>query len=283
MEKLEFIKCFQNADIHRLSEKLDENMPYCGATKAAFIEKLTYMNLQSILSWQKKNGFKIKIKEKSEDEFHIYLHIFSRVLRLKVKLHQGEIIEVAGKKPWKKYSEDLIDEFKFSFAQDELLNFVPDENYLSTLEQCRQAINEVEAEGNNILSKADLSTWVKKYATLYHKDALYYYRGFNKFREIYQYLEYLESISHAFLLATMAIENYEHSVKDENFLTNWVYNFEWIKINYTLDPFLIEDIANENLYLLCEKFSIYLKGPEFNSIHRFEAIFQKHAHLSRYF
>jgi hypothetical protein len=275
MNTSEFLNCLERQDIKTLSEKLDDKVPYFGASKKVFLERLQYIYKQNELAGGNGKDIKVKPNKKKTNAFR--LHVFLKTsFKFIIEEKEGKISEITGEKPLKFYKgNEAPGPLSFSFGEDEMLGFTPDEKHLLTLCKCNEACIQIEAEGKNVLNKVDLSLWVMEHAAL-HWNTPYYYKGFERFKNLYSSLNNAENVSDKYPTAKMAMEIYDNAVQDDNFMVNWLNTFNRLYYCHTMD-FLWHNEYEENEMRnrAFPGFDVFFEGEEFEVIKRFNAIYER--------
>lgn len=276
-QKEAFIKYLQRKDIEMLEMILDDSITYFGASKKVFLEKLSYIFNQVQLGGG--NGYlKVKQHKKQINTYYLLLQIFSYANKFIIEEKDGNIIKMYS--PKKQTSKDDIENLsplEIFFGDDEKIDFIPSNEYVMTLYNCTSAYEELVNDRTQILTREDISRWVKKHTFLYEEvKGEYLLFKYNDFRSLFFMLEYLLEELQNYNEVKTALKSFTDS--NTTSLHQWLVDYNRLAFCRVLSfesSFSDIDVANKTLKYNYRS-NIYFKGDDFLAIVKFNELYHKH-------
>lgn len=274
-QKEAFRKYLETMDIEMLELILDDTIPYFGASKKVFLEKLSYIFNQVRLAGYK-GDLKIKQHKKHANTYFLPLKIFGYSNKFIIEENEGVISKIYSTKikKTKKEIEDLHT-CELVFGVDEKKDFKPSVDYIMKLHRCNQAYEELINDEIKVLTSADIFQWLKKHKKLYGQvKEEYQLFKYNKFRNLFSLLKSLFVELVNYNKAKEALDTFD----DTNMTTlhDWIvdyYDLAFCKVlsfNISFsDTDLPENILKYSFYP-----NIYFKGDDFFTILKFNRLYQ---------
>lgn len=276
-QKEAFLKYLQRMDIEMLEMILDDSIIYFGASKKVFLEKLSYIFNQVKLGGGK-GYLRIKQHKKQTNTYYLLLQIFSYANKFIIEEKEGNIIKVYGTKI--KTSKDDIENLsplEIFFGDDEKTDFNPSNEYVMTLYRCTNAYEELVNGKIQILTREDVSQWLKKHTLLYEEvKEEYLLFKYNDFRSLFFMFEYLLEELQNYNEVKMALKSFSDS--NTTSLHQWLVDYNrlaFCKVLSFESSFSDIDVANKTLKYNYRS-NIYFKGDDFLAIVKFNELYHKY-------
>lgn len=276
-QKEAFLKYLQRMDIEMLEIILDDSIIYFGASKKVFLEKLSYIFNQVKLGGGK-GYLRIKQHKKQTDTYYLLLQIFRYANKFIIEEKEGNIIKIYGTKI--KTSKDDIENLsplEIFFGDDEKIEFKPSNEYVMKIYRCTNAYEELVNDKIQILTREDISQWLKKHTLLYEEvKEEYLLFKYNDFRSLFFMFDYLLEELQNYNEVKMALKSFTDS--NVNSLHQWLVDYNRLAFCRVLSfesSFSDIDIANKTLKYNYRS-NIYFKGDYFLAIVKFNELYHKY-------
>lgn len=276
-QKEAFLKYLQRMDIEMLEIILDDSIIYFGASKKVFLEKLSYIFNQVKLGGGK-GYLRIKQHKKQTDTYYLLLQIFRYANKFIIEEKEGNIIKIYGTKI--KTSKDDIENLsplEIFFGDDEKIEFKPSNEYVMKIYRCTNAYEELVNDKIQILTREDISQWLKKHTLLYEEvKEEYLLFKYNDFRSLFFMFDYLLEELQNYNEVKMALKSFTDS--NVNSLHQWLVDYNRLALCRVLSfesSFSDIDVANKTLKYNYRS-NIYFKGDDFLAIVKFNELYHKY-------
>ena len=276
-QKEAFLKYLQRMDIEMLEIILDDSIIYFGASKKVFLEKLSYIFNQVKLGGGK-GYLRIKQHKKQTDTYYLLLQIFRYANKFIIEEKEGNIIKIYGTKI--KISKDDIENLsplEIFFGDDEKIEFKPSNEYVMKIYRCTNAYEELVNDKIQILTREDISQWLKKHTLLYEEvKEEYLLFKYNDFRSLFFMFDYLLEELQNYNEVKMALKSFTDS--NVNSLHQWLVDYNRLAFCRVLSfesSFSDIDVANKTLKYNYRS-NIYFKGDDFLAIVKFNELYHKY-------
>ena len=276
-QKEAFLKYLQRMDIEMLEIILDDSIIYFGASKKVFLEKLSYIFNQVKLGGGK-GYLRIKQHKKQTDTYYLVLQIFRYANKFIIEEKEGNIIKIYGTKI--KTSKDDIENLsplEIFFGDDEKIEFKPSNEYVMKIYRCTNAYEELVNDKIQILTREDISQWLKKHTLLYEEvKEEYLLFKYNDFRSLFFMFDYLLEELQNYNEVKMALKSFTDS--NVNSLHQWLVDYNRLAFCRVLSfesSFSDIDVANKTLKYNYRS-NIYFKGDDFLAIVKFNELYHKY-------
>ena len=276
-QKEAFLKYLQRMDIEMLEIILDDSIIYFGASKKVFLEKLSYIFNQVKLGGGK-GYLRIKQHKKQTDTYYLLLQIFRYANKFIIEEKEGNIIKIYGTKI--KTSKDDIENLsplEIYFGDDEKIEFKPSNEYVMKIYRCTNAYEELVNDKIQILTREDISQWLKKHTLLYEEvKEEYLLFKYNDFRSLFFMFDYLLEELQNYNEVKMALKSFTDS--NVNSLHQWLVDYNRLAFCRVLSfesSFSDIDVANKTLKYNYRS-NIYFKGDDFLAIVKFNELYHKY-------
>ena len=264
-------------DIEMLEIILDDSIIYFGASKKVFLEKLSYIFNQVKLGGGK-GYLRIKQHKKQTDTYYLLLQIFRYANKFIIEEKEGNIIKIYGTKI--KTSKDDIENLsplEIFFGDDEKIEFKPSNEYVMKIYRCTNAYEELVNDKIQILTREDISQWLKKHTLLYEEvKEEYLLFKYNDFRSLFFMFDYLLEELQNYNEVKMALKSFTDS--NVNSLHQWLVDYNRLAFCRVLSfesSFSDIDVANKTLKYNYRS-NIYFKGDDFLAIVKFNELYHKY-------
>lgn len=234
------------------------------ASKKTFLSKLSYIFYQVKIGGEY-DYLKIKQHKKHNNTYYLLLRIFSYANKFIIEEKDGKIIKISGNKI-KKSKEEIEDLSicEIFFGNDERVGFKPSTKYVMNLYRCTNAYEELVNDNIQILTKDDISEWIKKHTVLYEEvKEEYLLFKYNDFRNLFSMLEYLLEELQNYNEAKMALKSFNDSNKTS--LNHWLADYQGLAFcNVMAFGSSFRDIDLTEEILKCSfQSNIYFRGDDF--------------------
>lgn len=276
-QKEAFLKYLQTMDIDMLEMILDDSVIYFGASKKKFLEKLSYIFNQFKLGGG--TGYlRIKQHKKQTNTYYLLLQIFSFANKFIIEEKEGYIIKIGATKIiTSKDDIENLSPLEIFFGNDEKADFKPSNEYVMKLNRCTNAYKEVINNKIQILTREDISEWVKKHTLLYEEvKEEYLLFNYNDFKSLFFLFEYLLEVLQNYNEVKMALRSYSNI--DTSSLHQWLADYNklaFCKVLSFESDFSDIDVTNKTLKYN-HRSNIYFKGDDFLEIVKFNELYHKH-------
>lgn len=285
-QKEAFLKYLQEMNIEMLDLVLSEEATYFGAPKSVFLEKLSYIQNQHLLSGYKE-GFKIKQYKKPKNYYALITPFSDVTNKFYIEEKNCKIVRIYNNlKVETKDEVEFLSQFEFFFGYDEKADFRPTTDYIMTLHNCKIAYEELMNDNIQILTKERLSNWINEHASLYEEvDKNFLYFRYNNFRNLYFGLKYIFDMLQFSDVASEALTTFPGSSSMRSKLYEWISKYDRLYFCNVLSvdqDFKDIDLVNKTLKHISYK-NFLFKGDDFLSIYFFGVIFHNQTRDSGYY
>jgi len=271
-QKEAFLYYLKLGDFEMLNLVLVDTKKFFGVGKEVFLDKLRFLFDENLLAGS--SDVNIKKVVGKIDSYSIEFCALKHSNGFRLMEVDGKVVEICGEQE----DQDIIDfenvnQYDFVFGDDQLVDFIPSAEYISTSNRCKKAYDQLITDGLMMLTGIGTVNWLGTHSTLYEKvKDLSNIFSYNEFKTLYSTLSFCID----------SIQYYDHcqealESQASMGLMEWLKKFNRLYFTKTLGfhDLFKASVFSDEIYKFNAWSNLYASGKDYHLTIEFSSLYDR--------